>query len=99
MSDDARRIAFTTRENASGDDDNGMPDAFVLDRDTGVALRVSLGPNDEVGLDASVGATLSADGHLALFTSSSASLWAGDDNWRIDAFLREISAVAATWTN
>jgi Tol biopolymer transport system component len=99
MSDGARRIAFTTIENASGDDDNGIQDAFVFDRDTGVALRVSLGPNDEVGLDASAGATLSADGHLALFASNASSLWAGDDNWRNDVFLRVISSVAAAWTN
>lgn len=99
MSDDARRILFSTNADASGDDDNATLDAFVFDRDTGISLRVSLGPNDEVGSIDGSGAALSADGHTALFESFASNLWPGDENYSADLFLRDLSSIPASWIN
>jgi len=99
MSDDARRILFSTTADASGDDGNETSDAFVFDRDSGVSLRISLGPDDEVGQSSSSSSRLSADGHTALFESPGSSFWPGDEDWQVDVFLRDLSSIPAAWTN
>jgi len=99
MSDDARRIAFVTPDDASGDDSNSVLDAYVFDRDTGVALRVSLGPDDQTYLDGPVSiGGITADGRSVLFQTRSAELWPGDGNDVVDVFVRELSSDVAAWT-
>jgi hypothetical protein len=86
MSEDARRIAFNSIADASGDDTNGIVDGFVHDRDSGASLRVTLGLDErEMHIGANV-KMLSADGLSAL-------------NWSMNqVLLRQLSDVAATWT-
>jgi hypothetical protein len=99
MSDDQRRIAFTSSDDAMGDGGIGAVDCYVVDLDTTVALRVSVGPGDEQAKQDCIGGPLSADGHVAAFSSGSQNLWPGDANGGEDAFLRELSAVPAAWNN
>lgn len=87
FSEDARRVAFTSADDASGDDGNGVRDAFVFDRDTSVALRASLGSHDEESLHDRWGAGTSSDGRSVLFT--------GEGN----VFVRRISDVPAASAN
>lgn len=97
MSDDARRIAFISSADASGDDVNGVNDGFVFDRDTGAALRVTVGPNDESGHSGTGATSLSADGRSALFVPGS-SLWPGGLAPG-NVVMRKISDVPAAWSN
>jgi Tol biopolymer transport system component len=100
MSDDARHVAFTAIDAASSDDANGVVDAFVFDRDTGVALRASLGPDDSEAHDYTVwGGRLSADGLDALFETASTTLWPGDADDGYDVFLRVFSGIPAASDN
>jgi hypothetical protein len=99
MSDDLRRIAFASSDDAMGDRGFSAVDCYVVDLDTTVALRISVGPGDERAKQNCIGGPLSADGHVAAFSTGSPSLWPGDANGDEDAFLREISAVPAAWNN
>jgi Tol biopolymer transport system component len=99
MSDDGRRIAFTSVDDATGGGSGGLIDAFVYDRDTEVALRVSVGPDDERSQRDCVGGPISGDGHVAFFGTASDSLWPGDADSVSDVFARDLSAIPAAWTN
>jgi Tol biopolymer transport system component len=99
MSDDARRIAFTSSDDAMSDQGPGPVDCYVLDLDTEVALRVSVGPDDQRAQKDCMGGPLSADGHVASLSTYSDSLWPGDVNLNEDSFLRDLSAVPAAWNN
>jgi len=99
MSDDGRRIAFTSVDDATGGGAGGIVDAFVYDRDTEVALRVSVGPQDQRSTRDCVGGPISGDGHIAFFGTSLDSLWPGDADAVNDVFARDLSAIPAAWTN
>ncbi len=87
MSDDARRIAFQSIADASGDDTNGVLDGFVFDRDSGAALRVTLRMDGRELHFGSAVSKLSADGRRALYFSTS------------DVLQRDLGDIPATWTN
>jgi Tol biopolymer transport system component len=99
LSDDARFVAFSTTADASGDDSNGVSDGFRFDRDSGVALRISLGPGDRSTHVGAGAGPMSADGRVVLFSTWSDDLWPGDDDLAYDAFVRTLSDIAAAWTN
>ena len=99
MSDDQRRIEFTCSDDAMSDEGIGPVECYVLDLDTEVALRVSVGPDDQRARQECYGGPLSADGHIASFSTWSDSLWPGDANFNEDSFLRTLSAVPAAWNN
>ena len=99
MSDDARRIAFMSDDDASGDDSNTTSDGFVFLRDSGVALRVTLKPQDQQSLSQSSIARLSTNGHTALFWSDSSNVWPGKLDGFTDTFVRVLSDVPSAWNN
>jgi hypothetical protein len=99
MSDDLRRIAFTCSDDAMSDEGAGPVDCYVLDLDTEVALRVSVGPDDQRAGQSCAGGPLSADGHVASFYTYADGLWPGDVDGNEDSFLRDLSAVPAAWNN
>jgi Tol biopolymer transport system component len=99
LSDDGRRVEFVTSAGLTPDDDDSSQDVFVANRDTGAVLRVSLGPNGEESVVATDGVALSGDGSIALFTAAVDDLWPGDADATEDGFVRELSTVAAAWTN
>jgi cysteine-rich repeat protein len=94
ISADGRYVAFVSEaDNLVADDTNGIPDAFVHDRQTGVTTRVSVatggaevhaGPSGEFGA-----AAISADGRFVGFASASADLVPDDTNGRTDIFLHD----------
>src|SRR6185369_16665822 len=93
ISDDGRRIAFTSTDDATGGGGGGIVDAFVYDRDTEVALRVSLGPDDQLSKHDCVGGPISGDGHVAFLGTTTDSLWPGDTDRVDDVFARDLSAI------
>ena len=99
ISDDGRRIAFTSADDATGGGNGGIVDAFVYDRDTEVALRVSLGPDDQRSERDCVGGPLTGDGRVAFYGTISDSIWPGDVDLVDDCFARDLSAIPAAWTN
>lgn len=74
ISADGRWLAFDSAEDITPDDSNGLPDAFVYDRDTGKIERVSVGPG---GLEPDGGSgspSISADGRYVAFFSQATNL-------------------------
>lgn len=79
LSADGRWLAFSSAEDITPDDRNGLPDAFVYDRDTGTIERVSVGPG---GLEPDGGSgtpSVSADGRYVAFYSSATNLVPGEN--------------------
>src|SRR5258705_2618797 len=99
MSEDGRRIAFSTMDDASGDDSDGLVDGYVFLRDTGVALRTTLGPEDGESLSPAFAFGLAADGRSALFTTSACGFWSSEDDLHFDLFELRLADVPAAWTN
>lgn len=100
-------IAFsTTATNIDTDDDNGLPDVYVWDANTGESDRISA---SIVGADGNgwAGAPyIAADGRYVTFTSASSNLVLGDSNATTDLFRRDLDtdglarvSVGATVTN
>ena len=97
ISADGLHVAF---ENSSTDlvpgDTNAETDVFVHDLATGVTERVSVASDGSQAPDASVHASISGDGQLVVFHSSSAGLVAGDTNGTFDVFVRDRQAGTTT---
>ena len=91
VSADGRFVAFDAEANdlVSGDS-NGVIDAFVRDRVTGVTERVNVSSAGAQAIGgASFGPALSSDGRFVTFTSSATNLVAGDSNGMDDVFVRD----------
>lgn len=89
ISPDGRYVAFdSSADNLVVDDNNGMSDVFLRDRQEGVTVRISVSSNENEGNSDSVEPSVSADGRLIVFTSYATDLVPGDDNNYTDIFLR-----------
>jgi hypothetical protein len=90
LSADGGLVAFDSLgSNLVAGDTNGCYDVFVRDRATGVTERVSV---DSAGNQANQGgdlATISADGQVVSFSSTSTNLVASDKNNVQDAFVHD----------
>lgn len=64
-------------------------DVFIKDRETGATKLVSASTAGEQGNQASNGPSISADGALVAFMSSSPNLVPGDANGKIDIFVKD----------
>ncbi len=90
LSADGRYVAFFS---FAGDlvpgDTNGVSDAFLHDRVTGLTTRVSLSTIGAQGNGHSFPMSLSADGRYVAFESEASNLVAGDNNGATDAFVHD----------
>ncbi|MFC5176492.1 TolB family protein [Nocardioides taihuensis] len=70
-------------------DDEGQPDAFVVDRRTGEVVRASQAPDGSGGnsWNATTAAAISGDGHSLAFSSYSSNLVVGDEHDLEEAFV------------
>ena len=94
MSSDGRYIAFrSAASNLVPGDTNSATDTFVKDTLTGELLRININSSgaEASALSASTGAALSADGRVALFSSTAANLITGDTNGVEDVFIRDLT--------
>jgi Tol biopolymer transport system component len=93
ISGDGRYVAFQSlATNLVAGDSNGLGDAFVYDRQSGLTERVSVssgGAQASQGTYNSLGLGFSSDGRFVAFTSVSPDLVAGDTNNSYDIFLRD----------
>ena len=90
ISADGRCVAFvSSATNLVAGDTNGIDDAFVRDRWTGITERISVASS---GLEADGGSSalsISADGRYVAFVSSATNLVPGDTNHTADVFVRD----------
>jgi len=94
MSHDGRYVAFTSYspDLVPGDTNNEV-DGFIRDTVAGTTIRFTVGDSGAQGNSSSGGGSLSADGRLAVFTSSATNLTPTDTNGDdSDVFLRDIPA-------
>ena len=71
-------------------DSNGVVDVFVYDLKTDRVRRVSISSNGRQANDASMAASLSADGRYVAFDSKASDLVEGDSNGRWDVFVHDL---------
>jgi Tol biopolymer transport system component len=90
MSADARFVGFDSdASNLVAGDTNGVRDAFVHDRATGITERISVANDGAQSEAASYEPVLSRDGRFVAFLSAADNLVAGDDNGSWDIFIRD----------
>lgn len=88
LSADGRFVAFVSRSgDLAGDDDNGVEDVFLADRQAGTTRLISRAFNGLPGNGPSSNASISADGKWVVFTSSATDLLPDDGNDADDVFL------------
>ena len=96
ISANGRVVAFASHgTNLVGNDNNGVTDVFVHNRETGKTRRVSVhsnGSEADEGSDPSSGyyaVAISANGRFVTFESGASDLVGGDDNDRYDIFVHD----------
>ncbi len=90
ISADGRWVAFYSgASNLVADDTNGRYDSFVIDRQTGITTRVSVGPGGAQADASSYLWAISPDGRWVVFDSQASNLVAGDTNGTSDAFVHD----------
>lgn len=90
ISGDGRFLAFrSAADNLVAGDHNGVADAFLRDRLTGVTTRVSVSSLGVEGDAPSYEVSISADGSFVAFYSEAANLVPGDTNGWPDVFVHE----------
>jgi Tol biopolymer transport system component len=93
ISSDGRFVAFeSAATNLVAGDTNGKHDVFVHDRDDGTTVRVSVDSAGDQADGDSFNPSISADGALVAFVSSSPHLVPDDTNGSDDVFLRDRTA-------
>jgi len=97
ISTDGRYVGFSSEANnlVSGDT-NGVEDAFVHDRQTGVTTRVSVDSSGTEANSSSGSPEISGDGRYVAFSSAATNLVAGDTNDKSDAFVHDRQTGATT---
>jgi hypothetical protein len=90
ISANGRFVTFhSSASNLVANDTNGVQDAFVHDRVTGVTMLISVDSAGVQGDAASGGAAVNADGRFVGFISGATNLVAGDNNGTFDLFLHD----------
>ena len=100
LSDDGQVVAFDSyASNLVSGDTNGVADAFVHDRTTGITERESVSDLGVEGNALSKSPRLSGDGQTLTFTSSATNLVPNDGNGQADVFVRFPCSTPASWSN
>lgn len=99
ISADGRYVAFSTNATnllPGGGDANGKTDIYRKDMTSGTLSLVSGNAVGNIGSDDSSSPTISNDGNVVVFASSSNNLVAGDTNAVADIFAKDMSTQAVT---
>jgi hypothetical protein len=91
---DGRFIVFGSQaSNLVANDNNGLPDVFIRDRLTGLTELISVSSigSQGNGFSGSGAVSVSADGAIVAFDSTSTNLVPGDTNGWLDIFVRDRS--------
>jgi Tol biopolymer transport system component len=93
ISGDGRFVTFYSNATSLvAGDTNGVPDAFVRDRQLGTTERVSVATNGAQGNARSDAPRVSTDGRFVAFFSDATNLAAGDTNGSSDVFVRDLQS-------
>lgn len=93
VSADGRYVVFASNaDNLVADDDNGVTDIFVRDRETGETLRASVNSDGDEANFASFAPAISDDAHFIAFCSYATNLVGGDDNNVVDVFYHSLTS-------
>ncbi len=88
ISANGRYVAFYSHaDNLVNNDNNGVEDIFVHDRQTGETNRVSVASDGTQGNGVSDFPVISSDGRYVAFTSFATNLVSGDTNYLEDVFI------------
>jgi hypothetical protein len=99
ISSDGRYVSFGSgASNLVPGDTNGVHDAFVRDRQTGITKRVSISSSGDQGNNHSVGSKSSTDGRYVAVSSLASNLVVGDTNMKNDVFVHHIDWAAESGT-
>ncbi len=93
LSGDGRYVVFASAaDNLVAGDQNGLPDIFVRDRQTGVVTRVSVNSNGAEANGPSTASAISDDGHFVVFQSAASNLVVNDTNGLADIFFHDLQS-------
>jgi Tol biopolymer transport system component len=94
ISPDARFIAFRSfADNLVPDDTNFTADVFLLDRQAGTTVRVSVTSTGQQADNASGSPAITPDGRFVVFESSASNLVPGEpEDFASDVYLRDVQA-------
>jgi Tol biopolymer transport system component len=91
VSANGRYVAFASiASDLVANDNNGVRDIFVRDRQQGTTRRVSVSSTETEGHGRSIRPRISAEGRYVAFASFASDLVANDTNGRSDAFVRDL---------
>lgn len=98
VSDDGRFVAYySDADNLVEEDDNGLKDVFLHDRDTGETTLISLSTDGQQGNSISyLRPAISGDGRRVIFASVATNLVPDDENGDVDVFLRDLDRETTT---
>jgi Tol biopolymer transport system component len=102
ISADGRIVAFfSPSSRLVPDDTNGVSDAFIHDRVTGITRRVSVDSQggEQHGDNGFTSVPISADGQIVAFESDADDLVTGDANSAADVFVHVVGPSPAFWSN
>ena len=90
VSADGRYVVFySLADNLVPNDTNAAPDVFVVERQTGTVVRISVDSDGNEGNGSSFVPSISADGRYIAFHSSADNLVSGDTNGVADVFVHD----------
>ena len=100
ISADGRYVAFSSSaSNLVADDNNGVSDVFVRDRDAGTTERVSVSSSESEGNGSSFGMSMSADGRYFAFYSEATDLVNDELNGGWHVFVRDRDMGTTEWVS
>ncbi len=96
LSADGLHVAFSSRATnlLPGDDTHGVEQVFVKNLRTGAVAAASADAAGALGDDASLNASISADGRFVAFSSAASNLLPGDTNGAADVFVKDMQTGA-----
>jgi Tol biopolymer transport system component len=99
LSSDGQTLAFLSDYPFVAGDTNGVADVYVWHRATGSLERASLTDADGQIESEAEYPTISDDGRLVAFSTTSRGLVPGDTSQRADVFVRDLVADTTTWVS
>jgi len=97
ISGDGRFVTFySDASNLVSGDTNGVTDIFVYDRQSSRTTRASVASNGSEANAGSIHPNLSGDGRYVTFSSGATNLVAGDNNGKVDVFVRDLQTGSTT---
>jgi Tol biopolymer transport system component len=96
ISDDGRLVAFVASDGILAEDTNGLPDAFLRDRETGTTVLLTRGADGGSSNGLTGVPQISGDGRFVAYESDASNLVEGDANGSTDVFLYDLQSAVTT---